>query len=227
MRPKRLRVQKRVQPKPKSFWRGWSDLIDFLRNYWTAYGGIKKLLGSPYLQISLLITVCSYGLWMRPEWWETFLTINPAILGFTIGGFALLLATGADKFGAILAEARLYEKSELESPLAKLGAAFVHFIIIQFASIIYSIIAKAADKVLPQHHFEFLACENVRRVFWGIGFFVGIYALVCAIATAEWIFRIVVLLVKFQKARFKIEKRNNEAVEDKEAPGSEKPPHLR
>ena len=138
------------------------------------------------------------------------MTINPAILGFTIGGFALLLATGAEKFGAILAEARLYEKSELESPLAKLGAAFVHFIIVQFVSIIFGIIAKAADKTLPMPPFEFLANEGIRRTFWGIGFFVGIYGLVCAIATAEWIFRIVVLLVKFQKARFKVEKRKNE-----------------
>jgi len=209
-----------VHSDPKSFWRGWKDFSDFLRRYWTAYGGFKNLRRSPYFHISIVLTGLSYGLWSKPDWWDTFLQINPAILGFTIGGFALLLATGADKFGAILAEARLYEKSELDSPLAKLGAAFVHFIIIQFISIIYAVLAKAAAKTNALPHLEFLANDYVRLVFWGIGCFVAIYALVCAIATAEWIFRVVVLLVKFQKARFKIEKRKREtgASADAETP---------
>ena len=144
---------------------------------------------------------------MKEDWWEIFLTVNPAILGFTIGGFALLLATGAEKFGAILAKAREFDKCELDAPLAKLGAAFVHFILVQFFSITYAILAKSANKSMPWPHCEFMALDGVRYTFWFIGFFIGFYALMCAIATAEWIFMIVILLVKFQKQKFRIENR--------------------
>ena len=176
------------------------------------------MLVSPYLHGAVIITALCYGLWSKPDWWETFLTINPAILGFTIGGFALLLATGGEKFGAVIAQARLYEKNALESPLAKLGAAFVHFIIVQFLSIIYAIIAKSADKVPPPHGLDFLSSRYVHLVFWGVGFFVGVYALVSAIAASEWIFRIVILLVKFHKGRFRIEKKRQDEGADGQDP---------
>lgn len=190
----------------QGFWSGWKQLYDFLRLYWRAYGGWVDLFKSPYLHIALLITIACYGLWSRPDWWDVALTINPSILGFTLGGFAILLATATDKFGAILAKARRVEEDPVESPLAKLGGAFVHFILVQFISIIIAIIAKAAYCLPAPKHLPLMASDLVHLVFWGFGCLVAVYAIVCAVSTTEWIFRAIFWLIKFHKKRFRLDR---------------------
>lgn len=178
---------------------GWSELFEFLASYWKAYGGIRKLVVSPYIHLSVLLCLACWNLWNEPGWWELAISIQPSILGFTLGGFAILLASATDRFGAILAHARRHNEDTLDSPLAKLAAAFVHFIIVQFASLVFALIAKAAYMKPAPEWAPFLADCRFRLSMWAVGFLLFVYALACAVATTEWVLRTIRTLIKYHK----------------------------
>jgi hypothetical protein len=129
--------------------------------------------------------------------------VLPNILGFTVGGFAIVLALGAGDFGEALSSARKPDEDVLESGLAKLSAAFCHFILVQFIALVMAISALAFAKTPPPSWALWLSGNVVQRMFWGVGWFVGIYSLTLAISTAHWIFSSVKLLVRFHKFKAK------------------------
>src|SRR5690554_7741499 len=68
--------------------------------YWIAYGGFKSIVGSPYMHASLFITLISSGIWLKYDWVEIPISVLPNIIGFSLGGYAIWLALGDDKFRA-------------------------------------------------------------------------------------------------------------------------------
>ena len=73
--------------------------------YWRGYGGIIALLSSLYVWLSLVITLIiainncdQQNLW---EWYENVINIIPSILGFALGGYAILVGFGDEKFLSI------------------------------------------------------------------------------------------------------------------------------
>ena len=73
----------------------YKGAFKIFRKYWSLYGGTKAILTSPYFHVSLLLAViCS----PYPKWQESTLTIVPSILGFSLGGYAILLAFSNEKF---------------------------------------------------------------------------------------------------------------------------------
>lgn len=138
-----------------------------LKLYWSAYGGLRALFSSPYLHIALLLTCAFWPLWTDgcDSWHEATLSVLPNLLGFTLGGYAILLAFGDDRFRQIIAGEEGEGKA---SPFMVVNASFIHFIILQALALIVGVGGKA-------------------QVIWGapaafIGTFLFLYALLSAVA---------------------------------------------
>ncbi len=183
---------------------GWKDLRKFVVTYWRTYGGWRSLAGSPYVHIAAVITAFSWRLWFEPGWWSTPLSVLPNILGFTVGGFAIVLALGAGDFGAALSSASKPDADILDSNLAKLSAAFCHFILVQCLTLLLAMLAMALAKTPAPSALSWLASAAVQRSFWALGWFLGVYSLLLAISTADWIFTSVRLLIRYQKLQKKL-----------------------
>ena len=99
----------------------WKGLLEIIHRYWHHYGGRTVLYTSPYVHISLFFTVCTIPFWLYKEWWSHSLAIIPSILGFTLGGFAVFLGYGSDKFRSIMA----VEDENCYSPYMEVVSTFL------------------------------------------------------------------------------------------------------
>jgi hypothetical protein len=109
--------------------------------YYRAYGGFLEFLKSPYLYVSLILTFALYPHWASAEWWEDVLSIMPNLLGFSLGGYAMFLAIGDEKFRGFLAGKEEDEDDGIESPFLALNGAFVHFIIFQVLALFFCFVS--------------------------------------------------------------------------------------
>ena len=77
-----------------------------------------------------MLTALLWPIWLEGsiKWHELAIGIIPNILGFTLGGYAILLAFGNEKF-MFLISGEFADKKP--SPFLVLNGAFVHFIVIQ------------------------------------------------------------------------------------------------
>ena len=140
--------------------------------YWKAYGGFRALLGSAYLHGSALISLACYPVWDN-GWYDMSLSITPSILGFSLGGYAILLAFGDEDFRLAISGP---DPDGNPSPFMKANAAFIHFIVISTIALLCAIVAKAWES----------QC-------WFIGFFgtlVTTYSIGCGMASAFAIFHV-------------------------------------
>lgn len=139
--------------------------------YWRGYGGFSALFSSFYVWLSLVITLlfiiknCDYKeLW---NWTDDVTAIIPSILGFALGGYAILVGFGDEKFLSIM---RGKATKEDISIYMKVNTSFFHFIFIEFLSLFYAII------------FKMFKPENIFLYYLGI--FLFFYALFTIVSTA-------------------------------------------
>jgi hypothetical protein len=152
---------------------------NILTRYWIAYGGIKALISSIYFWISVVLSLILFPLWSVNGWWDTTLSVMPNLLGFSLGGYAMWIAIGDEKFRRIISSD---DDSGNPSPFMEVNAAFVHFILLQAASIILALIAKAISQETP---------PNIPRlIFFCMSHFIFIYAILSAVAAALGLFRV-------------------------------------
>lgn len=185
----------------QEFFSGWEHLGKFLYGYWQAYGGIKSVIKSPYLHISLLALILGRNVWSNPNWWDITLSTHPAILGFSIAGLGFVLSFGMSGHGftTILCATSKPDQSELLTPLGKAGALFIHYILLQFAALAMAILAKYSYTQPAPAWAEFLANDGFVHAFWALCVFLGIYSLMLAIAVAEVLFTLLRLTITYQK----------------------------
>lgn len=121
----------------------WKGPIKSVTTYWTAYGGHPALLRSPYFHVAVLVGLCCIP-WIVTggDWAGKALAVVPNLLGFSIGGFAILLALGSDKFQEVLARAGGAQKPVL----VNVSTSFVHFIVVQAITLLFAI---TADGIWP------------------------------------------------------------------------------
>lgn len=142
--------------------------------YWVSYGGIKALLYSLYLWLSiilaLLVSFINYFFYRQDmwDWAKGVYTVVPSILGFSLGGYAILVGFGGEKFLKILMEK---DSDDEISTYMSVNASFLHFIFVQFISIIYASIAKA------------LHINSIIMIYF-LGVLIFFYSLFTIIATA-------------------------------------------
>lgn len=104
--------------------------------YWSSYGGLADLISSPYLHTAMVLNILMYDVWLSPGWWNLPITVLPNLVGFTLGGYAILVAFGDDKFRALLASK---EHNQNNSPFVVMSATFMHFILTQVLSLVTAI----------------------------------------------------------------------------------------
>jgi hypothetical protein len=187
--------------------------FDIFRRYWRAYGGFCALLSSVYLHLSILITLVCYNIWSKPEWWEVPLAVLPNVIGFSLGGYAMLLSFGSDKFQSLLSRVPV----DQTNAFAELSASFVHFILIQLSALTTAFICKALYCEPPRFLMALVTGVGLRTesffaltriVGWGFGTLLFVYALACGAAATMRVFRLSETFAKFSVSEFTGDKPN-------------------
>ncbi|UNH31845.1 hypothetical protein [Moellerella wisconsensis] len=156
-------------------------MIKIIRKYWSIYGGFSALFRSSYFWLGLATTALLFPAWSKQGWWGDVLSLLPNLLGFSLGGFAILLAVGDDGFKKLIAGTENGESS----PYMDACTAFVHFIFLQIIALLIALIAKAYSSILP----EYLPKVSLVTMS-AIGYFIFIYSIYCTLAAVFAIFRV-------------------------------------
>jgi hypothetical protein len=163
----------------------YKGVRNVFKQYWSVYGGAGAVLKSPYFHASL---VCGFIAVVSPEYgksiqfWEPAISILPNLLGFTLGGYAILLAFGDSEFHAMLC-GKDEEEGGKESPFVSFAAMYMHFLVIQVVVLIVALLAK---------------CSGLNGVLINLIGFVGLfYALFTGLAAIAGIFKQVTRFDKF------------------------------
>lgn len=159
-----------------------------LGRYWHAYGGIAALFTSRYLYTALLLTPFCWGSWSEPHWWNTVIEVLPSLLGFTLGGFAIFVGFGNERFRESLADTD--DDPDVPSVYIELCATFAHFIVVQILALLVAIVSKGMwfEAPLPRLILDVLPTLNVA---WGaVAYAIFLYALTSVIAIGFHIFRL-------------------------------------
>lgn len=151
--------------------------VGLFREAWQIYGGWKALLSSPYFYGAVLLTAACRSLWSQPEWWNISYALLPSLIGFLIAAFALILATGDDRFKRIVANT---SKNDPHSALDDLAASFLHFIVIQIFALVFALIANASSS---RDHFD-----TFSTMLGAFGFFLLAYSIACGLSAVLKIF---------------------------------------
>lgn len=111
--------------------------------YFYIYGGLKPLIRSASFLISIIATLISVKIWLTDEWWLIPISVLPNIIGFSIGGYAILVSFGDDKFKEGISGKDPGETDE--SPYMHFNASMVHAIITQIISVVLALLFKGVS----------------------------------------------------------------------------------
>ena len=134
------------------------------------FGGIWSLLRSTYFLGSLAGTCLLPRLWQmtgpdgKPLWAGITIDVVPSLLGFALGGMAIMLAFSSGRF----LEA-IRQKGKDKSYLRKMMASFFHFCLVLTAALLLAFVS------------NFYANDALSFA----GVFASIYGLVLVLATAS------------------------------------------
>ena len=168
----------------------YKGTLKIFKQYWELYGGAKAVLTSPYFHLSLILTLITG---VNQDWYEKTLSITPSILGFSLGGYAILLAFSNEKFLTIIS------KRDGISPFLSISSTFVHFIIVQVTAILFAFLYYSSPitnlpnelKVWLAYNIPYL--KNIYHYMLIFTQFLGVllfvYSLTTALAATMAIFR--------------------------------------
>jgi len=149
----------------------YSSLGNMFKKYWSAYGGHKALIKSPYLHFSLVFGLLLFIGADKGEIAGQALNIFPNLLGFTLGGYALLIGFGDRGFHQMLSGTDVREGISI---MQSVSATFVHFLLLQSAALMIAIFQSFVWNPAPLMLF---------------GSILFIYALISVVALVMAIFR--------------------------------------
>ncbi len=168
--------------------KAYRGICEVLGRYWTIYGGLGALLRSPYFHLSLLLTAVTADSWLHEKWWSTAISVLPNLLGFTLGGFAIFLGFGDEKFKAVIAGTDP-EESEGFSPYLSVSATFLHFVVVQVTALLWALVGSALYFELPDPRLAFVG--RVLGVLGGaIGYWLLLYSICVGAAAGISVFRV-------------------------------------
>lgn len=175
----------------------YSGLREIADRYWTAYGGIGALIRSPYLHLALLVLAITAHYWIKSPWWLQPLSIIPNLLGFSLGGLAMLLSFGNAEFQKFISEK---DDDSDTSPTAfiEVSASFVHFMLLQLASLVVATIFNALDFYLPWPHQLRVFIDSLYLFFSAAGYLLFLYSITAMVAAVFAVFRMTSWFEMFQ-----------------------------
>jgi len=159
---------------------------------YSAYGGLKEIVRSPYLHVSLVLGLLCL-VWKTASWPNYITSISPSLLGFTLAGYTVFIASVSGRLlkGMVKAKA-----SDGHSYFQKVNSAFFHFIFVQCVATIYAIAFPALTSFslpLSVDGLPFAAQLNLAGFYllslfgWGLLF----YSIMVIVAVLIWIHRII------------------------------------
>lgn len=163
--------------------------------YWCAYGGFSALIKSPYLHLALILLIITFKTWSNANWWDISISVLPNLLGFTLGGFAVFLAFGDDKFREMLIDNSDDDEDDEDSSTSgsslyvELCSTFVHFIVVQIAAFFAALISKSLNFKYPWNECIRPFIEYMTLFFWGLGFLIFLYSMTSILAATMHLFR--------------------------------------
>lgn len=172
----------------------YKGVASIFKVYWTAYGGSGALLRSPYMHAAVLLLALTTPFWTVPLWWDQCLAVLPNLLGFTLGGFAIFIGFGDEKFRALLAE----DDGKQVNAYVALCATFVHFIVVQALALLAAVLAKAWWFYAPWMEPMRALLPLLNGIGGALGYGLFLYALLSVLAATMHIFRIAHLYANFQ-----------------------------
>lgn len=110
-----------------------------LKKYWSSYGGFKALLKSPFLWLSILMTVISREFFLEEKWLDLPISMLPSLLGFNIASYSVWLAFGNHKLNKILSKLK---DGQIHSRYMEVNSSFIHFILAQILCLIFVVLLK-------------------------------------------------------------------------------------
>lgn len=183
----------------RGFSKSYKSIKRKIANYWKIYGGFSEFVRSPYVHISLLLTVISTNTWLNHEWWKTVFSIQPNLIGFTLGGFAIFLSLGDEKFKAVIA-GTVQEEENRHSPYMGITSTFLHFIIVQIVALLLALAAEALHFDLPWPLISSIF-SPVGMLADFIGYWIFLYGICLSMAAAIAIFDVATWYEGYQTNR--------------------------
>lgn len=154
--------------------------------YWGCYGGMAALLSSFYLHAAFLILLLTFRFWSADKWWEQSLAVLPNLLGFSLGGFAMFLGFGDEKFRGLLADS---SGSGRPSAYLSLCSSFVHFIVVQFLALLAAIVG-CSIKYTPSGTSQIDGMLSRAFISYsGFGYLLFLYSLTSLLGATMAVFR--------------------------------------
>lgn len=126
------------------------------------------------------------------------MSILPSLLGFTLGGYALLVGfLGEHLRKAIAGPSEQPDGSHKESPFIEVNATFVHFVLVQVVALIFAHVAKAwhgehslVPAVADMLHVPVSFISAIVVALWGFGYLLYCYAMTLFVAAVMAVFRV-------------------------------------
>ncbi|TIM22161.1 MAG: hypothetical protein E5Y74_11050 [Mesorhizobium sp.] len=174
----------------------WSAFGKRLRSYFSAYGGVPAVIGSPIFGIAVVITALNYSEWMTPNWVSKTEALIPSLLGFSLGTYAILFSLISNRLKGALQKVLVREGV---SYLHAINATFFHFIIVQVVALAWAFLFEGTwfRDVMNLAAPRFPFAQEIFWWGWKIGSFMGylllIYSFLLMIAAALAVYRLALI----------------------------------
>ncbi len=185
----------------------YAGVADVFHGYWRAYGGFATLKGSPYLHVALLLLLPTVSIWADASffqtdkehigWWDQSISVLPNLLGFTLGGFAMFVGFGDEKFRQLLAEPG---PDSSVNDYVQACAIFVHFILIQASALAFAIVSKGLYFYTPIMDPVRHLLPALNTIGGAVGYGLFLYSIALVLAATMHLFRLARLYALFQAA---------------------------
>lgn len=185
----------------------FTGTVKIFTRYWVAYGGLHALVRSFYLYLAVVLLFLTFKTWISPTysaisgswsaWWDQSFGVLPNLLGFTLGGFAIFIGFGDERF-----------RNQLNAPeddhsqptiYVKLCSTFVHFILVQVLALMFAIVAKSTWFYVEWNSWIQIALPYANAIFGAVGYGLFLYAITSVLAATMHVFRIASMYAAFQK----------------------------
>jgi uncharacterized membrane protein len=124
----------------------YKGVFSIFSRYWVAYGGWRALFRSPYLHFAALMMLPTAPFWLYRTWFDQVISVVPSLLGFSLGGLAMFLSFGDEKFKTLMAARG---SSASVSLYMGICSSFVHFIMVQIIALVCAVVFKSLAFDLP------------------------------------------------------------------------------
>lgn len=117
--------------------------LNDISDYILYFGSLKDILYTPYFHFAVIVSVfVSILSPCNNEWSNIALGVLPSILGFSVGGYAIIITFGDDEFRRFLANTKTQDGKSI---LLVINGAFIHFIASQTLAIFLAYIVKSTN----------------------------------------------------------------------------------